>query len=293
MTLSLSRRQVLAGTLLMVPASASFKASAIAQSNGNAGARLAKLEARGGRLGVAIHNLATGAVAGNRADERFLMASTFKTLLAACILARVDRGEEQLDRRVTFSRSDLVPWSPVTEVNVDAGMTIGDLCSATVTTSDNTAANLLLASFGGPQALTAFAREIGDEVTRFDRTEPTLNEHDGPGDIRDTTTPAATLENLRTLFLGDALSPQGRSQLTAWHVANTTGDARLRAGFPRTWRTADKTGTNRSGTSNDIGITWPPDRAPILVTVYCEMPGISGKERDAVIAEVGRIAAET
>src|SRR5690606_18451400 len=141
-------------------------------------ARLKALErTHGGRLGVAILDLATGARAGYRADERFLMCSTFKTLLAAFVLARVERGGERLDRRVVFARTDLVVWSPVTETRVGgAGMTVAELCEATVTLSDNTAANLLLASLGGPPALTAFVRSVGDEVTRLDRTEPELNE---------------------------------------------------------------------------------------------------------------------
>ncbi len=296
MTMTFSRRQTIAGALLAVPAVSALAGSAGAATGGALEKRLAELEARHkGRIGVAIHNLATGARVGHRADERFLMCSTFKALLAAHILARVDRKEEVLDRRVVVKKSDLSEWSPVVEKRVGGnGISIAELCEAAITLSDNAAANLLLAASGGPKALTAFLRGMGDEVTRLDRTEPELNYHETPDDERDTTTPAAMAETLRRLIIGDVLSPRSRAQLAAWLVMNKTGDTRLRAGFPTDWLTGDKTGTNgdKHGNANDVAIAWSPDRGAVVVTAFCEIPGISGDERNAVIAEIGRIAAE-
>ena len=296
MTMTFSRRQTIAGALLAVPAVSALAGSAGAATGGALEKRLAELEARHkGRIGVAIHNLATGARVGHRADERFLMCSTFKALLAAHILARVDRKEEVLDRRVVVKKSDLSEWSPVVEKRVGGnGISIAELCEAAITLSDNAAANLLLAASGGPKALTAFLRGMGDEVTRLDRTEPELNYHETPDDERDTTTPAAMAETLRRLIIGDVLSPRSRAQLAAWLVMNKTGDTRLRAGLPADWLTGDKTGTNgdKHGNANDVAIAWSPDRGAVVVTAFCEIPGISGDERNAVIAEIGRIAAE-
>lgn len=296
MTMTISRRQAMAGALLTIPAVAAMTGSARAARDGALGKRLAELEARHkGRIGVAIHNLATGARLGHRADERFLMCSTFKALLAAHILARVDRGEETLDRRIVVKTSDLVDWSPVVEKHVgDTGISVAALCEATITLSDNAAANLLLAGSGGPEAVTAFLRGFGDTVTRLDRTEPTLNYHDSPADERDTTTPTAMTDTLHRLVLGDVLSPRAKAQLAAWLVMNKTGDTRLRAGFPANWMTGDKTGTNgdKAGNANDVAIAWSPDRGAIVVTAFVEMPGISGDDRNAIIAEIGRIAVE-
>lgn len=296
MTITFSRRQAIAGALLAVPAVSALAGSAGAAASGALEKRLAELEARHeGRIGVAIHNLATGARLGHRADERFLMCSTFKALLAGHILARVDREEETLDRRIVVKKSDLVDWSPVVEKRVGGeGISIAELCEATITLSDNAAANLLFAASGGPKAVTAFLREIGDGVTRLDRTEPTLNYHETPDDERDTTTATAMTETLRRLIFGDVLSARSKAQLAAWLVMNKTGDTRLRAGFPAGWMTGDKTGTNgdKAGNANDVAVAWSPDRGAIVVTAFCEMPGISGDERNAVIAEIGRIAAE-
>jgi beta-lactamase class A len=243
-----------------------------------------------GRLGVAVLDTATGVLDGHRLDERFPMSSTFKTLAAAWVLARVDAGQERLDRRVVVTRESLLEWAPVTSRHVGgAGMTLAELCEAAITVSDNTAANLLLAGTGGPAAVTAFMRRLGDDVTRLDRTEPTLNES-RPGDPRDTSTPRAMAQTLRKLMLGDALSPAGRAQLVQWMAANTTGAKRLRAGVPFDWRVADKTGTGRLGSTNDVGVLWPPQGAPRVVVAYLTECKAPADAREAALASVARSA---
>ncbi|MDB5411369.1 MAG: putative beta-lactamase [Rhodospirillales bacterium] len=245
-----------------------------------------------GRLGVAILDTASGTRAGHRADERFPMCSTFKLLAAGTVLARVDAGQERLERHVTIAAGDLVPYSPITEKHVDrAGMSLGELCEAALTVSDNTAGNLLLRSLGGPAALTRYARSLGDAATRLDRIEPDLNEA-LPDDPRDTTTPAAMLENLRRLAVDDALLPASRQQLIAWLTGSKTGDARLRAGMPKEWRVGDKTGTGDRGTTNDVAVIWPPQRAPAIVAAYLTGASPSGEQRDAALAAVGRAVAD-
>lgn len=296
MTILLSRRQTLAGSLLAIPALAGATTEGRTE-DGNAGQRrLAALESKhSGRICVSILDMASGRRIEYRAGERILMCSTFKALAAALVLARVDKREEKLDRRVHYSKSDLVAASPATKAHAgESGMTIEELCAAAVALSDSTAANLLLASFGGPKALTAFCRSLGDDITHLDRIEPALNYHDTPDDQRDTTTAAAMLENLRRLLFTDVLSAASRSQLAAWLIANKTGDTRLRAGVPKDWLVGDKTGTNgdKDGNANDIAVLWPSKRAPIIVTAYCEIPAITADERNAIIAEIGRIAAE-
>lgn len=245
----------------------------------------------GGRLGVAVLDTATGELFGHRLDERFPMCSTFKFLAVAQVLARVDAGQEQLDRRIVVAPSALLKWAPVTSKHVGgAGMTVAELCEAAITVSDNTAANLLLASSGGPAGVTAFARRIGDSVTRLDRTEPTLNEA-VPGDPRDTSSPRAMAQTLRSVMLGNALSEAGRAQIVRWMTATTTGAHRLRAGLPFDWRVADKTGTGDLGSTNDIGVLWPPRRAPLVVVSYLTECKAAAEAREAALANVARSVA--
>jgi beta-lactamase class A len=281
-------RRTLLQSLAVVPA---VVQGMTRRSQAEAALRIAALEAsHGGRLGVATLDIASGRRLTHRADERFPMCSTFKFLAAAYVLTRVDRGEERLDRRITFTAADLVTYSPVTETRVGQAMTVAELCDAAITLSDNTAGNLLLQSFGGPAGLTTYARSIGDMVTRLDRIEPTLNEAT-PGDPRDTTTAAAMVSNLQRIVLGNSLSAASRERIAEWLRANRTGDARLRAGFPKTWRIGDKTGSGAHGATNDIAVAWPPDRAPLLVAVYYAESTETADLRNAVLAEVARIVA--
>lgn len=248
MSQTITRRNVLIGTALLYPALKLAGPARAAATDDDVTELLVELERRaGGRLGVAVLDTETNISFGHRETERFAMCSTFKALAAACALARVDRGKEKLDRRIAFGKDVLLPHSPVTEKHVGgAGMTIAELCEAAITVSDNAAGNLLLESFGGPAGLTAWLRSIGDQTTRLDRTEPDLNEASF-GDPRDTTTPAAMLETLGKLVFGSVLSESSCQQLIEWMVANRTGDARLRAGLPKSWRIGDKTGTSSTG----------------------------------------------
>jgi beta-lactamase class A len=248
-------------------------------------ARLEKVS--GGRLGVAVLDTASGREVGRRMEERFPMCSTHKWISAAAVLARVDRGQEQLGRVVRFTQKDVIAYSPATEKRVDAGISLRELCEAAVTLSDNTAANLLLAAIGGPAGWTAFVRTLGDDVTRLDRNEPGLNEC-APGDPRDTTTPRASVRDLRAVLVGDALSTASKAQLIDWMVHNTTGDERLRAGLPKGWKVGDKTGTGANGTSNDVGIVWPAKRAPVLLAAYLTGATVDADARDRTLAGVGK-----
>jgi len=283
-----SRRQI-NRAMLLTPLAGLLAGTARAESTLE---RLKQLERdSGGRLGVAVLDTGDGRRFGLREDERFPLCSTFKLLLAACILARVDRGEEQLARRIVYRQADLVAYSPISERHVgQPGMSVAELCEAAITLSDNGAANLLLASLGGPAGLTDWLRSTGDDVSRLDRNEPTLNEA-LPGDPRDSSTPRAMVATLRSLLLGDVLQPASRDQLNAWLAANKTGDKRIRAGLPTGWKVGDKTGTGERGTSNDLAILQPPGRAPILVAAYLTGSPASAEKREAVLAEVGRLAA--
>ena len=251
----------------------------------------AGLERRhGGRLGVAVLDTANSKLIAHRGHERFALCSTFKVLAAAFVLARVDRKEESLTRRIVYARDCLVTYSPITEKHAGkGGLTVGEICEAAMTVSDNTAGNLLLDSFGGPAALTAYLRSLGDNVTRLDRRETELNEGK-PGDPRDTTTPVAMVEILHKTLLGNALLQSSRERLIAWLVANKTGDKRLRAGVPRGWRVGDKTGSGANNATHDIAVIWPPKSDPIIVAAYYAESRASDDERNAVLSEVGHLA---
>ena len=194
-----------------------------------------------------------------------------------------------IDRRAVFGAFDTIAHSPVTEKHVSgSGMTLGEPCAATITTSGNAASNLIVASYGGPRAFTAFARDLGDRVTRLDHTEPALNA--GRDTVSNTTSARAMFASLQRVVLGDALSPASRDTLLRWLRANTTGKMRLEAGLPAGWAIGDKTGSSdndgHGATTNDIAVLWPPGRALLLVTAYLTRSRASAAARNATLAQV-------
>ena len=278
------RRHVLAGAAAVVAAPAGAQT---AQS-------FTTLEARsGGRLGVHAVNLATGRRLAHRPDERFAMCSTFKALAAGAVLARVDARLERLDRTVTITKADMRSHAPVTETYLAAGqVSLETLCKGAVEQSDNPAANLILKTLGGPEGFTAWLRRIGDRTTRLDRWETELNSAI-KGDPRDTTTPAAMTATLAKLTAGSVLKPASREKLVGWMVASPTGAHRLRKHLPAGWRAGDKTGTGANGSTNDIAVFWPPKGGPIVVACYLTETAAELDVRQGVMAEVGRIVAQT
>lgn len=247
----------------------------------------------GGQIGLYAEDLRTGAKIAWRADERFVMCSTFKASLAAMVLARIDRGQDQLQHMIPYGPRDVPDWyAPVARRNLAKGaMSVADMCAAAVEYSDNTCANLLLARVGGPAALTAFWRSIGDPVTRLDHTEPMLN-RSPPGDPHDTTTPAAMAGNLRRLVLGTVLSSGSREHLTGWMMDCKTGGDRLRGGIPADWRIGDKTGNNGKNAFGDIAVAWPAPRAPVLICAYTQGGSPTPAQVAAVFADIGRMVGQ-
>lgn len=221
-----------------------------------------------------------------RSGERFPMMSTFKVLLCGAVLSRVDSGLEQLDRRIYYRQSDLIKYSPITEKHLVGGMTIKELCSAAITMSDNTAANLLLSSVGGPKQLTKFLRKIGDNATRLDRWEPELN---GAllGDKRDTTTPESMAKTLHTLLAGNTLKPGSAQQLIDWMAADKVGGPLIRSILPKGWFIADKTGAGEQGSRGIIAVLGPDGNPSRIVVIYLTESQATMDERNRLIAEIG------
>lgn len=242
-----------------------------------------------GELGVFARDTETGRESAWGADKRMPLNSTFKFLLAAAVLLRSDLGQESLGREVIIQQTDIVTWSPVLDKLVGRVATVQDLCMAMMSQSDNAAANLLLKSVGGPAALTAILREVGDSVTRIDRFEPDLNDVP-PGDVRDTTTPKQMVENLDAFLLKDILSEQGKSALLHWLGANAHGGLRIRAGVPSGWRVGDRTGLGRRGETATVAVIFPPARKPLLMAVYIRGSDLRSQQQNQSHAELARIA---
>lgn len=251
-----------------------------------------------GRLGVYILDTETGAGFGWRTAERFPHCSSFKLSLAAMVLRMAERGEADLSEILRWTQQDMMANSPVTEKATATGLSVEALARATLITSDNAAANVLLKRFGGPKAMTAFWRSLGDDVSQLDRFEPALNETPG-GTTLDTTTPEAMAHTVAKMVHGDALSPPNRAKLKAWMADVQTGNKRIRAGLPTDWESGDKTGTGFTDTMQtyvDLAYAGPKGRAPLIITGYFEPKNLTEDMDPAamrVLADVGRLASES
>lgn len=245
---------------------------------------IAALEQKhGGRLGVFVQDTGTGRTLAYRADERFLLGSTFKGPLAAMVFARVDAGRDDLAHPVPYGPHDLLPASPITTAHVAAGMlTVGALVQAILERSDNTAANLLLRRVGGPPALTAWLRSHGDTVTNIDSYELV----GGWSGTKDSTTPRAIAATAARISLGDVLRPPVRALNNRWMAANVVGGKRLRAAFPPSWTTNDRTGTSDT-VCNDYAVARPPGHPPLLIAAYYEKPDLDMDDGEALHRAVG------
>jgi beta-lactamase class A len=112
-------------------------------------AALQALEAaHGGRLGVQVLDTGSGHGFGWRPRQRFALCSTFKLPLAAVVLREHAAGRLDGDALLPLDPAHRVAYAPVREAALAAGrtsMSALELAHATQTTSDNWAANLLLA----------------------------------------------------------------------------------------------------------------------------------------------------
>lgn len=269
-----TRRGVLAGlTVAALGAVLPTAGTALAQGTTHGSdvtGRLRALEREhSARLGVFARHMVTGQEVAYRAGERFPMCSVFKGVAAAAVLRDLNHDGRFLTRRIRYTGRDIEgQYAPVTGMaeHLERGMTVGELCAATVSHSDGTAGNLLLRELGGPRALTRFCRSLEDSTTRLDRWEPELNSAE-PWRTEDTTSPRAIALTYGRLLLGSALSRRDRRRLTGWLLESTTSQERFRAGLPEGWTAADKTGSGDYGTANDAGVVWTPDGAPIALAV--------------------------
>lgn len=294
-----SRRDLLIAASATTAVALLPRASVAAPRSFDAASSLRALEKGNARLGVCLLNTASGEAVGNRIDERFAMCSTFKLAMVAACLREADQGRLNLSEIIKYSKADLLEWAPITEENLaKGGMSIAALAQAAQELSDGTAANLLVKRLGGPAAVTAKFREMGDTVSRLDRYEPDLGLVLS-ADHRDTTTPLAYAQLVRRITTGNVLKRESRDRLVSWMQNTKTGVRRLRAGIPADWRIGNKTGTGRTeGTTNkcnDVAIVFPPGKSPVIVAAYFDSGEYTPQtehRHEAVLAEVGKIAVQ-
>lgn len=240
------------------------------------------------RIGIAVYDSATKQTWSYKGDERFPMMSTFKTLACANLLYDFENEGLDLGLKVDIESDDLIVWSPVTKHLVGKELSLENACTATMTMSDNTAANVVLTGVGGPNGLTEFLRLAGDSNTRLDHMEPELN-HARPDDVRDTTTPNSMVVTLNELVYGNTLSQESKLKLKNWMMGNKVSDGMLRSILPNDWSIADRSGAGAYGSRAITAMVWSENRAPLIISISLTETEFTIQERDKVINEIGQL----
>lgn len=239
------------------------------------------------RIGVSVLDTQNGEYWDYNGDQRFPLTSTFKTIACAKLLYDDEQGKVNSNSTVEIKKADLVTYSPVIEKQVGQAITFDNACFATMTTSDNAAANIILSAVGGPEGVTDFLRQVGDKETRLDRIEPDLNEGK-LDDLRDTTTPKAIASTLNKLLFGSVLSEMNQKKLESWMVNNQVTGNLLRSVLPNGWNIADRSGAGGFGARSITAVVWSKHQSRIILSIYLAQTQASMAERNDAIVKIGR-----
>jgi beta-lactamase class A len=246
-----------------------------------------------GRIGVFAVNTANDHRIEYRANETFPTGCTSKVIGVSAVLKKSMSDPSLLLTKVKYSEEELGEWSPVTGRYVASGMTIQDLCGASISLSDNTAMNLLLKVIGGIQGMNDFARSIGDINFQQDNDWPAEAFSGGFGNLKDSSTPKSMVETLYKLTIGEVLGAPQKNLLITWLINTETGDQRIKSATPSSWKMGHKTGSGAIyGTTNDLAILWPPGQPPILMGIYYTADNKDAKMREDVVAAAAKILTE-
>lgn len=290
-------RILLLACLILINASAAF-----------AGFDLSSLQTRvnviaksfQGHLGVGFIDVNTGQSWYLNGDQRFRMQSVTKLLISMAVLRKVDEGKLKLDQEVPLTRSDVdlirdsyvhdpLPRSTKT-------LTLATLLEKSVCRSNNGAADLTMKLLGGPAAVDKFLKDEQFSDIRVDRYEMQLlldDDHHLGADMLDSCTPRSICAVLSKLQSGKLLSAKSTSYLLGLMRRCQTGQNRLRAGFPKDWIVANKTGTGREAhgitvSTNDVGIVTGPNNSTFIVSVLVGDAKLNQRACEGKIAEVAR-----
>lgn len=264
-------------------------------------------------------------------DQKFPLQSVMKLIVAAAVMDAVDRKQMQLTTVIKVKPEDASPgpqeFADLVRSKGSLPSTVEDLMRRALVESDSTSVDLLIQRIGGIRAVQDFLKRKEILGIRIDRNERDLQaEFSGlvwkaeyadskvfeaavknlsadkrdkaleaySKDPRDTATPVAMVRFLKTLAAGQLLSEESTRKLLAIMTMTVTGPDRLKAGIPKTWTLAHKTGTSstwngRTAATNDVGILTAPDGGNIALAVFVADSNRSNGAREGIIAKASKI----
>ncbi|HTH51002.1 MAG TPA: class A beta-lactamase [Pyrinomonadaceae bacterium] len=252
----------------------------------------------GGRVGASAVLLETSDAAELNGDQQFPMQSVYKLPIAMAVLYADSHGQPLLTRKIAVTPRDFVRTgvrSPIRNLFPQGGeFSVRELLAQSISESDGTASDLLLGLAGGPQGVMAYLSRLGiADMTVADSEKDIFK--DWETQYRNSATPHATVELLRSLQLGAGIAPETRQELMYLLKSSGPGRRRLKKLLPGEIEVAHKSGTGGqkdgvSSATNDVGIITLPNGKHILIAVYVSDSMADGWLREKAIAEIAKAA---
>src|SRR5262245_10337203 len=119
-------------------------------------AEIARIPAK---VGIYVKHLPTGEEAGVRADELFNSASTRKVPIMIMAFQQAEQGKLDMAERLTVKRSDFRTGTGILQYH-DPGnvLSLHDLITEMIITSDNTATGMVIRKLGGPEVINSWLK---------------------------------------------------------------------------------------------------------------------------------------
>ena len=227
------------------------------------------------------------------------MQSVFKFPLALAALHIVEQGELSLDQPIRFRASDRIlpqTYSPLQDKYpaAEVDVSLRELLRLVVSLSDNTAADIVLRTIGGPKPVDDYVQALGIGGFHLEDGERALH-RDVAAQYRNWCEPAAAVRLLRRLCDNSPLNDEHTRLLLGGMEDSPARTQRIRGRLPAGTRVMHKSGTSSTGggltpATNDIGLIVMPDGRRLAVAVFVTDSTADDATRDLVIARIARAA---
>jgi beta-lactamase class A len=248
-----------------------------------------------GEIGVGVRHLERGDTLSVNGDEHFPMQSVFKFHLALAVLHEVDEGKLSLDQEVFVKKEDFIPntWSPIAAKHPEGNinLTIRDLISYTVASSDNNGCDVLFGLLGGPDKVNTYIAGLGINDIAIKNTEREMHQS-WDLQFKNWTTPTAMANLLDMFYKGHVLAPKTAAFLRTTLEETITGKNRIKGLLPVGTTVAHKTGMGERngviGAVNDVGVITLPNGQHVSIALFITKTSESVPALEKLMAEISR-----
>lgn len=222
-------------------------------------------EDAGGNVSVGVREMRSGASLERDPDRVFPSASVIKLPILVALLARVEAGELEWDRRVSLTEEACVEGSGVLrELHRGIELTLRDLARLMIVVSDNTASNLLI-DLVGIERVNALLASLGYRHTRLGRKFYDFAARDAGHE--NLCAAGELCDLLCCLVRGEVVSPAASEEMLAI-MKRQAYTERIPALLPPETPVAHKTGTI-TGVVHDVGVIFAP-AGPLALAVLTQ-----------------------